>query len=429
MTVEAWIYPTSIGTTQTLLDLTPGGTDGYRLTLESSGKISWIMGGAIGTGNIVLIANRWYHIAVVCETPSGGYQIARIYINGVYDNGGNYNEMVANTGKLRIGASNLTTNYFTGLIDEVRISNFAKTPAEIQRNLHTPILYINKPVAPQTTVAYSFDGNMYSGTRDGNFLKNMGCRFSYASEPYSPMFHMGYSHEATLDSFNIKHPFLAIPLTGTAGYTYDTLKINQSIAIDESKMKVFVSLNHSLIYDLKLELISPDHDSIVLVDQVYIPNKNITCVFNNHTDNLMSSAIHDNAPIIGSQDDFSIFHGKNSQGVWKLKVTDLANGNTGILNSWGLLFGGDYYSVNEHMVDNSVGIYPNPSNGKFTIDITGAQMTHNTLEIYNVLGERVFQSELTAQKSEIDLSSSPKGIYFVKIFAGAIPIVEKIVLQ
>jgi subtilisin-like proprotein convertase family protein len=430
MTVEAWIYPSSIGTKQTILDLKQGGTGGYALNLESSGNISWSMN-QTGPGDVILTANKWYHIAVVCETPSGGNQVARIYINGTYDKGYNYTELIANTGKLRIGVNSSTTNYFTGFIDEVRISNYAKTPAEIQRNMHTPILYLNKPVPPNTTVAYNFDGNMYSGTRDGGLLINFGCRFSYYTDVASPLFHLGYPHELTLDSLVMKHPFTPIPATGTAGYTYDTLNFNSAITLDENKIKVFLSISHAYTHDLRVELFSPDGDSVTLVDQIYPALKGFTFMLNNQSEKLISDGIFkDIAPIIGSANHFSVFNGKNSQGDWILKITDLANGNTGVLNSWGLILDGvPFGSVSNIKNEQNFDVFPNPSSGKFTIALSSIQMTNDKFEIYNVLGEKVYQSIITYPKTEIDFSTYPKGVYFVKVSDKNKMLTQKLIIQ
>ncbi len=57
-------------------------------------------------------------------------------------------------------------------------------------------------------------------------------------------------------------------------------------------------------------------------------------------------------------------------------------------------------------------IYPNPSNGIFTIETNNSNA--DELEIYNLLNSKIFQSELIDQKTEL-LLSIPGGVYFYKI--------------
>ncbi|MFH1004354.1 MAG: T9SS type A sorting domain-containing protein [Bacteroidota bacterium] len=41
----------------------------------------------------------------------------------------------------------------------------------------------------------------------------------------------------------------------------------------------------------------------------------------------------------------------------------------------------------------------------------------NSIEIYNVLGEKVYQSSIAGHQSfVIDISKEPKGLYFVKVY-------------
>jgi hypothetical protein len=74
-------------------------------------------------------------------------------------------------------------------------------------------------------------------------------------------------------------------------------------------------------------------------------------------------------------------------------------------------------------------VFPNPSNGKFTISFKNGYF--NTIEIYNLIGERVFIKDgIKEQSSEtIDLSNFPKGIYFIKINDGEKTHTEKVVIQ
>lgn len=72
-------------------------------------------------------------------------------------------------------------------------------------------------------------------------------------------------------------------------------------------------------------------------------------------------------------------------------------------------------------------IYPNPGNGKFTVMVGEAR--HSQIIIYNTLGEEVFQSLMTNDLMTFDLSSQPKGIYFIQINSEKESSTKKIIIQ
>ena len=63
---------------------------------------------------------------------------------------------------------------------------------------------------------------------------------------------------------------------------------------------------------------------------------------------------------------------------------------------------------------NEILIFPNPSNGVFELK-SEMENEKSEIKIYNALGEIIYQSEIKNDKTEIDLSSQPKGIYFYQI--------------
>jgi len=84
-------------------------------------------------------------------------------------------------------------------------------------------------------------------------------------------------------------------------------------------------------------------------------------------------------------------------------------------------------SVSENYNNEHIAIYPNPTTGKFTIELQNPYQTMS-LQIYNVLGEKVIQHK-NINEIDIDLSNSPKGIYFVKVYDGTKIYTQKIVVQ
>jgi Secretion system C-terminal sorting domain len=60
-------------------------------------------------------------------------------------------------------------------------------------------------------------------------------------------------------------------------------------------------------------------------------------------------------------------------------------------------------------------IYPNPNDGKFTIDL-GQENKNSKLFIYNLIGEKIAEYNNVNNKLEIDISQLSKGVYTVKSF-------------
>jgi hypothetical protein len=74
---------------------------------------------------------------------------------------------------------------------------------------------------------------------------------------------------------------------------------------------------------------------------------------------------------------------------------------------------GDPTSIAENISDdNSVQIYPNPSNGIFTLK---SELDFTQVEILNMLGERVYIAQVNANKTIFNLSNEAKGIYFYRL--------------
>ncbi len=76
-------------------------------------------------------------------------------------------------------------------------------------------------------------------------------------------------------------------------------------------------------------------------------------------------------------------------------------------------------------------VYPNPSNGKFTVKAEGPQQANYKLTICDLLGKEIYTSFIKGQQStaDIDLTDFSKGIYFVKIDDGANSYKQKIIIE
>jgi len=76
-----------------------------------------------------------------------------------------------------------------------------------------------------------------------------------------------------------------------------------------------------------------------------------------------------------------------------------------------------------------VTIYPNPSNGQFTIDATGFEAKDVSVSIFNQMGRNVFENSSLKNQEKVDLSNLPKGIYFVTLTSGAESVQRKLVIE
>ncbi|NOX47833.1 MAG: T9SS type A sorting domain-containing protein [Chlorobi bacterium] len=76
-------------------------------------------------------------------------------------------------------------------------------------------------------------------------------------------------------------------------------------------------------------------------------------------------------------------------------------------------------------------VFPNPSNGTFTVSITGQNGKYKILVI-NVLDQVVYQSTSEInnnEKLQVDLSNQEKGVYFIKIKSSVSELIRKIMIQ
>ncbi len=83
------------------------------------------------------------------------------------------------------------------------------------------------------------------------------------------------------------------------------------------------------------------------------------------------------------------------------------------------------------LLDKSVDLFPNPSNGNFSIVTSLASSQNLEINVFNVLGEQVFATRIeNARQNMIDVNMSEQksGIYFVQINNGTERIVKRMVL-
>jgi hypothetical protein len=141
ITVSAWIKPNSVAAGyRTIIGKWYNGAGGTNrpYILEQSGtQMNFgINAPVLFTTNNPLSAGNWYHIVGVYD--SAGTHTKSIYINGVLNISDILSSGVvqsANTINLTVGLDWVGNNhYFNGLIDEVKIWNYARSAEQIKQD-------------------------------------------------------------------------------------------------------------------------------------------------------------------------------------------------------------------------------------------------------------------------------------------------------
>jgi hypothetical protein len=88
--------------------------------------------------------------------------------------------------------------------------------------------------------------------------------------------------------------------------------------------------------------------------------------------------------------------------------------------------------VDETGLGSNLVVYPNPTQGKFTVSISNPEAADLTLELVNISGQVVYRNEVKSVYSyneEIDASAFAKGVYYLKVNDGVEVKIEKVVIQ
>jgi PKD repeat protein/pimeloyl-ACP methyl ester carboxylesterase len=126
---------------------------------------------------------------------------------------------------------------------------------------------------------------------------------------------------------------------------------------------------------------------------------------------------------------FAPSHVYTQAGTYPIKLTVTNNCGTSVFSKSVTI---RTTGINE--VDNSfkVRILPNPTNGKFTLQLSEVLNTEGVIEVVNSIGEIVYSEKtptLMDTKYDLSLSNFANGIYFLKIRLGDKTAIEKLIIQ
>ncbi|MDP3043781.1 MAG: DUF2341 domain-containing protein [bacterium] len=126
LSISFWVYPTLNGVVEGLFTYGDSGVTPYMLIHKNSvaNEIKIYVNNAYISASIALTLNKFNHIIITRDSAGQG----KIYLNTVVVGNITQSGTSAQNARFWIGRSEFATNkYFNGLIDEVRISNTART--------------------------------------------------------------------------------------------------------------------------------------------------------------------------------------------------------------------------------------------------------------------------------------------------------------
>jgi hypothetical protein len=213
LTIEAWIKPNTVpagNSSEPIVFRDDGSKMNYALSIASGTytgntgvKVLFWREDSVDTdnktyGTTEIVAGNWYHIVVVDAGSQGTYGNFSIYVNGglaegvkscnftAYDSAA-HKLVVADTNGERIGGG----AYFNGIIDEVRISSYARTPDWITTSYNNQVnpagFYTlgpeeNATVLPTVTTNDATVVQETTATLNGHLDNDGGAACQYAFE-------------------------------------------------------------------------------------------------------------------------------------------------------------------------------------------------------------------------------------------------------
>jgi hypothetical protein len=142
MTLEAWVYPTALTGWKTVLMKETATGLAYSLYANDNSpwpatyvRITGATNSDAAGGTTALPVNAWTHLASTYDGTT-----LTLYVNGTAVTSRPVTGTItASTGPLHIGGNSIWGEYFTGVIDEVRVYSRALSAAEIQTDMAAPV--------------------------------------------------------------------------------------------------------------------------------------------------------------------------------------------------------------------------------------------------------------------------------------------------
>jgi len=221
-------------------------------------------------------------------------------------------------------------------------------------------------------------------------------------------------------------PGLTIPDDDPTGII-STLIIEDEYPV--SGVKVPIDITHSYVSDLVISLISPEGTEVTLFNQNCSNEQDLNIIFDDDGAPMDCNQLNQGLHFIPVTP-LSTLDGENIRGEWKLKVTDRAGGDVGVLNSWGLITCLGLEADSENLLS-QLSIYPVPATDAIHIRFDARSKEQQIL--ITDLNGRIMVADTFNETGQTDLkydvSQWAEGIYIVTVTDGDMKSVRKIIVK
>lgn len=202
-----------------------------------------------------------------------------------------------------------------------------------------------------------------------------------------------------------------------------------------------VTLSHTYVQDIVLELSHPDGTKIRLMNRNCDEGATTPSTYTfNFTDTATSALPNGsclNPVITGNvkpQQPLSAFGGKTAVGNWTLSATDYYNGDVGTVDAWSMTLcmaqvplSSDSFTSIDDLI-----IYPNPNKGNFNVNFTSQSSNDIEIIIHDIRGRQVYYKSFNNNSvfnQNIQLNNVETGIYIITVKDGDRKENKKIVIE
>jgi len=188
---------------------------------------------------------------------------------------------------------------------------------------------------------------------------------------------------------------------------------------------------HSYLGDLIFIITSPEGTTVTLVSEACGNDSDFNISFDDSAATGMLPCPYNDGGTYQPEGDLSDFAGEDAEGTWTLTIEDTAFNDGGSLSQWSLqVCFTEVFGVSTFDEENlSFELYPNPSNGEFSIILPQSPTSDTEAMIMGIDGKNYKSFKLTEAKTTMNLSDLAKGIYLIQIKSDEGSRTEKLIIE